>query len=58
MKPLHKFLENGASIEIGEFTIRELKDGSFFIERESGEGIEVAEDELEDLIFDFYKESF
>lgn len=58
MKPIHQFLEQGASIEIGEFIIREQKDGTFYLERESGDGVIVQADELEELLFDFYKEHF
>lgn len=57
MERKHQFLENGASIEIGEFTIRELKDGDFYIERSEGDGIDVPADDLEDLIFDYFREN-
>ncbi len=58
MERIHQFLENGDSIEVGDFTLRELKDGSFFIEHESGEGMQVSADVFEELISDFYKEHF
>ena len=58
MERIHEFLENGASIEIGAFTIRELKDGSFFIKHESGEGMQASADLLEECIYEFYKENF
>ena len=58
MKLLSQFLENGESIEVGEYTIRELSDGSIWIKREDGEGMQVSLEIFEELIADFYKENF
>ncbi len=58
MERLHEFLEDGPSIEVDDFTVRELKDGSFFLKHESGEGLQVSADLLAECLYEFYKENF
>jgi hypothetical protein len=48
----------GREITIGQYTIRELADGSFFIEHDSGEGTQVSKDSLEANITQFYADYF
>ena len=56
MERIHNFKDNADAIEVGEFTIRECQDGSFFISREDGEGMQVDSDALEECILAFYRE--
>lgn len=49
---------NGNKITVGQYEIRELSDGSFYIEHESGEGTQVNRDSLEALITQFYADYF
>lgn len=59
MQRLSDFVKgNGNKIIVGEYEIRELSDGSFFIEHETGEGAQVAKDALEALITQFYADYF
>jgi hypothetical protein len=45
-------------IETNSFTITDRGDGSFWIERPDGEGMQVSKDVFEKLIAEFYKENF
>lgn len=45
-------------ITVGEYTIMPFHGDSFFIEHESGEGMQVSLSALEKLVDDFYKENF
>ena len=49
---------NGNLITVGQYEIRELSDGSYWIEHESGEGTQVARDAFEALITQFYADVF
>lgn len=49
---------NGRSITVGEFEVRELADGSYFIEHESGEGTQVSKEIFEGFIKELYNEVF
>lgn len=49
---------NGNKITVGKFEIRELGDGSFFFEHETGEGTQVQRVEFEALITKFYRDMF
>lgn len=44
--------------EIGKYTISQMSDESYWIEHESGEGMQVKAVVMEKLIDDFYKEAF
>jgi len=46
------------SIHIGEYEIRTRTDGSFWIEHDSGEGMQVTEDSLHQAISDYYRKTF
>lgn len=48
----------GFSIRVGQYEIRELRDGTFYIEHSSGEGMQVRQDKLEALITQFYADNF
>jgi hypothetical protein len=66
MIQLVELLESGNMIEVGAITVRQLKDGSFYIEKENEDetssvkvkGVHVPKKDFESLIFDFYKENF
>lgn len=45
-------------IEVGQYEIRKLRDGSFWIEHETGEGMQVKADSLEALITQYYADNF
>lgn len=45
-------------IEIGTYEISKRSDGTFWIEHESGEGMQVSERALFELIHQFYKKNF
>lgn len=49
---------DGESIRIGEFTISDYIPGSFWIEHESGEGMQVSRILLEEAIRKFYADNF
>lgn len=49
---------NGNKVTIGQYEIRELDDGSYWIEHESGEGTQVSKDKFESLITQFYADLF
>lgn len=49
---------NGFSIRVGQYEIRELNDGSFWIEHNSGEGMQIKKDTLEALITQWYTDNF
>jgi hypothetical protein len=49
---------NGNQITVGQYEIRELSDGSFWIEHDSGEGTQVSEDTMEAMITQFYADVF
>lgn len=46
------------NIEVGPYEIRQLQDGSYWIEHESGEGMQTAANGLIELIDKFYKDNF
>ena len=46
------------SLHIGEYTISEHTDTSFWIGHESGEGMQISKTLLEDAIREFYKKHF
>lgn len=59
MKRISDFVNgSGVKITIGEFELRELSDGSFFIEHESGEGTQVPKEIMESFIKELYDEVF
>lgn len=58
MKRLHQYLNEGPEIEVGEFIIRQLRDGHFWIERKDGEGTQVSLEDLEEAIAEVYREVF
>ena len=45
-------------MDIGVYSLIELRDGSYWIEHESGEGMHVRKEVMEKLISDFYREHF
>ena len=59
MQKISEFIKgNGNSITIGQYEIRELDDGSIFIEHSSGEGMQVKRDSFEAMITQFYADYF
>lgn len=59
LKSIHEVIKgNGNKITVGQYEIRELEDGDFFIEHESGEGTGVKKDSFEALITQFYADVF
>lgn len=58
MTSCFKFISTGPKIQIGEFTVRQLGDGSIWIENESGEGMQAQVCDMEPLIKEFFRENF
>ena len=59
MEKIGDFIKGtGEEIVIGDFIIRKLKDGSLWLEFETGEGMQVQEDKFEDAIRQFFAENF
>lgn len=52
------YVSKGPEIEIGEITIRKLKDGSIWMEKEDGEGMSVSQGQLGEYLLKFYEENF
>lgn len=46
---------NGQKINVGQYKIRELSDGSFYIERDNGKGTQVSHASFEALIMHFIR---
>lgn len=42
-------------IEVGEYLIKPQRNGSYLIERSDGESAEVSEEDLEQVIADYFK---
>jgi hypothetical protein len=56
---LSEFLRGtGRELDLGEFVLRELKDGTYWIEHSSGEGTQVAKETLIDVIRQLFHEVF
>lgn len=51
-------IEQKPFIRVGEYTIGPRSDGSFWIEHDSGEGMQASKSGAEKLVGDFYKENF
>lgn len=59
MESVSEFIKGtGEKITVGPYEIRTLKDGSFWIEHESGEGMQMSAEHLEKFFDIFYKEMF
>lgn len=59
MERIGDFIQGtGEKITIGQYEIRKLSDGSYWIEHESGEGMQVKADSLEACITQFYADYF
>ena len=59
MKSIHEHVKgNGNKIVVGEYEIRELEDGDFWIEHESGEGTQVRVEDMHEAINDLYNKVF
>lgn len=57
MKSLVDYVER-PEIRIGEYSIQENEDGSFWFRHESGEGMRISAEELEEEVADLYKRLF
>jgi len=49
---------NGNKITVGQYEIRELSDGTYWLQHESGEGTQVSRDALEAWLTQLYSEVF
>ena len=60
MEKISDFVQDAIQrIEIGNYEIRKLKDGTYWIEHSSGEGMQLYQpDKLELLIEQFYADNF
>lgn len=45
-------------LQIGDYYIARWSNGDFWVEHESGEGMQVKRRQMEKLISDFYRENF
>lgn len=52
------FTSNGPTVRIRGILLRELVDGSIWLENEVGEGMQVTSDKLEPLLRKFFNEHF
>jgi len=53
-----EFTSNGPTIKVGSMTIRELADGSIWLENKIGEGMQVASENLESILIWYHHNHF
>lgn len=59
METISDFVKGtGEKIIIGKYEVRKLKDGNYYIEHESGEGMGISSEHLEKFFDLFYQEMF
>lgn len=58
MKTISEFTRSGPEIKIGEFTLRQLEDGTIWIEKADGEGMQTSQTSHELCLISFYEENF